>query len=62
MKRIMIATGIALSLAAVQAQAASTYAQTKYPVVLAHGMFGWDKMLGAIDYWYQIPTDITDCP
>jgi triacylglycerol lipase len=58
MKRMMIAAGIALSLSAIEAQAASTYAQTKYPVVLAHGMFGWDKMLGAIDYWYQIPTDM----
>jgi triacylglycerol lipase len=39
------------------AQASSTYAKTKYPVVLAHGMFGWDVMLG-IDYWYQIPADL----
>ncbi|HEX5277947.1 MAG TPA: triacylglycerol lipase [Fluviicoccus sp.] len=58
MKRMMIAAGIALSLSAIPAHAASTYAQTKYPVVLAHGMFGWDKMLGVIDYWYQIPTDM----
>lgn len=36
-------------------QAADTYTQTKYPVVLAHGMFGWDKMAGLIDYWYRIP-------
>ena len=40
MKRMMIAAGIALSLSAIQAQAASTYAQTKYPVVLAHGKIG----------------------
>lgn len=39
------------------AQAASTYSQTKYPVVLAHGMMGWDTMLG-IEYWYQIPNDL----
>ena len=38
--------------------AASTYAQTKYPVVLAHGMFGWDTMLGVVDYWYGIPADL----
>jgi triacylglycerol lipase len=58
MKKIIIATGLALCLSGVQAQAAETYAKTKYPVVLAHGMFGWDKMLGVIDYWYQIPTDL----
>lgn len=45
-------------IAATPVHAASTYAQTKYPVVLAHGMFGWDKMLGVVDYWYQIPTDL----
>ncbi|UVE19349.1 triacylglycerol lipase [Pseudomonas sp. LS44] len=31
------------------------YTQTKYPIVLAHGMLGWDSMLG-IDYWYGIPS------
>lgn len=41
------------------ASAASTYAQTKYPIVLAHGMFGFKSLLGgAIDYWYQIPSDL----
>ena len=43
----------------VNANAASTYAQTKYPIVLAHGMFGFKSLLGgAIDYWYQIPSDL----
>lgn len=37
---------------------ASTYAQTKYPIVLAHGMAGFDK-IGPIDYWYGIPQDLT---
>ncbi|WP_425915012.1 triacylglycerol lipase [Pseudomonas sp. GWSMS-1] len=32
----------------------SGYTQTKYPVVLAHGMLGFDSLLG-IDYWYGIP-------
>ena len=58
MKKTLIAAALALSFTGMQAEAASTYAQTKYPVVLAHGMFGWDKMLGVIDYWYQIPTDM----
>lgn len=40
-------------------QAADTYTQTRYPVVLAHGMFGWDKMAGVIDYWYQIPQTLS---
>ena len=41
-----------------QAQAglfsSSGYTQTRYPIVLAHGMLGFDSMLG-IDYWYGIP-------
>ncbi|PTQ89414.1 lipase family alpha/beta hydrolase [Agitococcus lubricus] len=42
-----------------EAQAASTYSQTKYPIVLAHGMFGFKSLLGgAVDYWYQIPSDL----
>lgn len=57
MKRITIAAGLILGLSAIHAQAASTYAQTKYPVVLAHGMMGWDTMVG-IEYWYQIPNDM----
>jgi triacylglycerol lipase len=48
------------SVIAANAHAASTYAQTKYPVVMAHGMFGWDTMLGSVDYWYGIPGDLRD--
>lgn len=32
----------------------SNYTKTRYPIVLTHGMLGWDSMLG-IDYWYGIP-------
>lgn len=30
-------------------------AQTRYPIVLVHGAMGFDSLLGAVDYWYQIP-------
>ncbi|UAA38310.1 triacylglycerol lipase [Paraneptunicella aestuarii] len=33
---------------------AGTYTQTKYPIVLVHGLFGFDDILG-IDYFYGIP-------
>lgn len=39
------------------ANAAGTYAATKYPIVLAHGLLGWDTLAG-IDYWYGIPGDL----
>lgn len=32
----------------------SNQTKTKYPIVLAHGWFGFDNLLG-VDYWYQIP-------
>ena len=40
------------------AQGHVRYAQTKYPVVLVHGMLGWDKLLGVVDYFYGIPQDL----
>lgn len=36
---------------------AGTYAATKHPIVLAHGLLGWDTAVG-IDYWYGIPRDL----
>ena len=35
----------------------STYTQTKYPLVFAHGMAGFSKV-GPVDYWYGIPKDL----
>ena len=58
--RVALAIGLAATLGlAGQAQASwfsssSNYTKTQYPIVLAHGMLGWDSMLG-IDYWYGIP-------
>ena len=37
------------------AHAQSTYAQTRYPIVLVHGIFGFDSALG-VDYFYGIPS------
>lgn len=34
-----------------------TYTQTRYPIVLGHGLYGFDKLLG-IDYWYGIPNEL----
>ena len=45
---------LALSLWPVAANA-SGYTQTKYPIVLVHGLFGFDN-IGPVDYWYGIPS------
>ena len=34
---------------------AAGYTQTKYPIVLVHGLFGFDR-IGPVDYWYGIPS------
>ncbi|WP_375738144.1 triacylglycerol lipase [Pseudomonas boanensis] len=58
--KTLIALSLAAGLAASeQAHAfwfgSSGYTQTKYPVVLTHGMLGFDSILG-VDYWYGIPS------
>jgi triacylglycerol lipase len=34
---------------------AQGYTQTKYPIVLVHGLFGFDN-IGLLEYWYGIPS------
>lgn len=36
---------------------ATGYAQTKYPIVLVHGLFGFDR-IGPLEYFYGIPSDL----
>lgn len=36
----------------------SSYAKTRYPIVLAHGMAGFSK-IGPVDYWYGIPQELS---
>lgn len=35
----------------------SDYADTRYPIVLVHGMFGFDDIAG-YDYWYGVPEEL----
>jgi len=59
MKRLIAASVVSLTLLAVPmpANAADTYTQTKYPIVLVHGLLGWDS-LGPVEYWYGIPSEL----
>ncbi|CAG9273749.1 esterase/lipase family protein [Paraburkholderia unamae] len=34
------------------------YAATRYPIILVHGLSGSDKLLGVLDYWYGIRSDL----
>jgi triacylglycerol lipase len=66
MKNLTAACGLALALAGTlalgahgSAQAADTYAKTKHPVVLVHGLLGFDA-IGPINYFYGIPSALRD--
>jgi triacylglycerol lipase len=37
-----------------------SYTKTKYPIVLAHGLAGFDELFGVYDYWYRIPSELRD--
>lgn len=37
----------------------SNYSETKYPIVLAHGLGGWTRLFGLVDYFNGIPQDLT---
>lgn len=49
------ALAIGLALPGGMAQAQTGYTQTRYPIVLVHGLFGFDSFLG-VDYFYGIPS------
>src|SRR5690606_25961709 len=36
---------------------ADDYTETRYPIVLVHGLFGFDTAAG-VDYWYRIPEEL----
>ncbi len=46
------------ALSALPAHAQSTYTRTQYPIVLVHGLFGFDSVLGVYDYWYGIGDEL----
>ncbi len=38
----------------------SNYTKTKYPIVLVHGLFGFDQAFGVFNYFYRIPGELAD--
>lgn len=55
---IRLAAALLLCVLPALAIAQSTYTRTKYPIVLVHGLFGFDSLLGAMDYWHGIPSEL----
>lgn len=48
---------LAVAAAQVPAHAADTSTQTRYPIVLVHGLLGFDSILG-VDYFYRVPAEL----
>ena len=55
--RWLLATLVLLGILAATSTAAraDTYTQTRYPIVLVHGLFGFDSIAG-IDYYWGVPS------
>jgi triacylglycerol lipase len=53
----LILTTSAIGVGTAQAQSTG-YTQTRYPIVLVHGLLGFDRLLGVYDYFYGIPGDL----
>ncbi|MCA9550988.1 MAG: triacylglycerol lipase [Myxococcales bacterium] len=45
-------TALALLVGASLPAEAGTYTRTRYPIVLAHGMAGFDELFGVYEYWF----------
>ncbi|HEY0195343.1 MAG TPA: triacylglycerol lipase [Kofleriaceae bacterium] len=56
--RLSVALALLVALAMPTAAKADTYAKTKYPIVLAHGLSGFRQLFGVVDYFYGIPSDL----
>ncbi|MBK7000677.1 MAG: triacylglycerol lipase [Rhodoferax sp.] len=56
MKKVLVwcISAFLFALASLPASA-GTYAQTRYPIVLVHGLFGFDN-IGPVEYFYGIPS------
>src|SRR5262245_21807231 len=65
--RSVMASLVLLGLLAVQPRPVSafcifncTYTKTKYPIVLEHGLGGFDALFGVYEYWFGITDALRD--
>jgi len=57
MKIVIHALLGALLLLGLSGPATAGYTETRHPIVLVHGLFGFDTAAG-VDYWYRIPEEL----
>lgn len=58
-RHLVLAATASVLLIGASAHAQAGYTQTRYPIVLVHGLFGFDSALG-VDYFYGIPDALRD--
>ncbi|MES2089375.1 MAG: triacylglycerol lipase [Pseudomonadota bacterium] len=56
--RAVCAAAVVVGSALAPAAHAGTGSKTKYPLVLVHGFIGFDNILGAVNYFYDIPGNL----
>ena len=54
-KTVMTCLGACALALTLSTASAGTYTQTKYPIVLVHGLFGFDN-IGPVEYFYGVPS------
>jgi len=37
-----------------------TYCKTQYPIMLVHGVMGFDELAGMVEYWYAMPDKLVE--
>lgn len=61
-RRLVVAVAMTLAatiaIAPRTAFAQSTFTQTRYPIVLAHGASGFRELFGVVDYFFSIPSEL----
>lgn len=50
--------GVLMLLGCALPAAADDYTRTRHPVVLVHGLFGFDALGGVYDYWFGLPGEL----
>lgn len=54
LRRLSLVLAAVATILPAAANAADTYTRTQHPVVLVHGLFGWDRLLFVVDHFFGI--------
>lgn len=58
MRKLLTSIVAALAILSTMPATADTYTQTRYPILLVHGLFGFSTIGGIVNYFYQVPWNL----